>query len=77
MNNHWKKKHRHYSFAGAAGLDVDMEEANAVVTAMTGKTVTELIAEGKKKLASVPSGGSAPAAPAAAAAAPAAAAPGW
>ncbi|CAI2300180.1 unnamed protein product [Caenorhabditis sp. 36 PRJEB53466] len=46
----------------AGGLDCDMEEANAVVTALQGKTVAEVIAQGKVKLASVPSGGSAPAA---------------
>ncbi|GMT00436.1 hypothetical protein PENTCL1PPCAC_22610, partial [Pristionchus entomophagus] len=56
----------------SVGQDVDMEEANKVVEALKGKTVADLISEGKKKLSSVPSGGSAPAAakaPAAAAAA--------
>ncbi|GMT28179.1 hypothetical protein PFISCL1PPCAC_19476 [Pristionchus fissidentatus] len=46
----------------SVGQDVDMEEANKVVDALKGKTVADLISEGKKKLSSVPSGGSAPAA---------------
>ncbi|CAI5437979.1 unnamed protein product [Caenorhabditis angaria] len=57
----------------AGGLDCDMEDAGKVVTALAGKNITEVIAEGKVKLSSVPSGGSAPAAsaaPAAGAAAP-------
>jgi len=62
---------------GAAGLDVDMEDANAVVNSLSGKSVEELIGEGKKKLASVPSGGgsAAVAKPGAAAAKAPAAAP--
>ncbi|GMR53410.1 hypothetical protein PMAYCL1PPCAC_23605 [Pristionchus mayeri] len=56
-------------------LDVDMEEANKVVEALKGKTVADLISEGKKKLSSVPSGGSAPAAAAPAGGAAPAAAP--
>ncbi|KAL6732032.1 hypothetical protein Aduo_002836 [Ancylostoma duodenale] len=52
---------------GAGGLDCDMEDANKVVDALAGKSIAELIEEGKKKLSSVPSGGSA--APAAAPAA--------
>uniref|UniRef100_A0A914W9Q7 Large ribosomal subunit protein P2 n=1 Tax=Plectus sambesii TaxID=2011161 RepID=A0A914W9Q7_9BILA len=59
---------------GAGGLDVDMEDANKVVDALSGKSVEELIKEGQKKLASVPSGGGAAAAAPAAAAKPAAAA---
>ena len=49
-----------------------MENANSVVNALKGKTIAEVIAEGKVKLSSVPSGGSAPAAaaPAGGAAAP-------
>lgn len=54
-------------FLEAGGLDCDMTNATAVVTALSGKTVAEVIAEGKVKLASVPSGGSAPAAAAPAA----------
>lgn len=56
-----------------------MENANAVVNALKGKEVGDVIAAGQKKLASVPAGGAAPAAAApagAAAAAPAAAAAG-
>ncbi|KAL6739530.1 hypothetical protein Aduo_012972 [Ancylostoma duodenale] len=49
---------------GAGGLDCDMEGANKVVDALAGKSITELVEERKKKLSSVPSGGSA--APAAA-----------
>lgn len=45
-----------------------MEEANKIVNALAGKKVVDVIAEGKKKLASVPSGGSASAAAAPAAA---------
>ncbi|KAH7720691.1 60S acidic ribosomal protein P2 [Aphelenchoides avenae] len=62
---------------GSVGLDVDMENANAVVNGLKGKKVEEVIAAGSKKLASVPSGGAAPAAaaPAAGGSAPAAAAP--
>ncbi|VDM65541.1 unnamed protein product [Strongylus vulgaris] len=48
----------------AGGLDCDMEDANKVVDALSGKSIAEVIEEGKKKLSSVPSGGSA--APAAA-----------
>ena len=50
---------------------VDKAEAEKVVAELSGKSVDSLIAEGSKKLASMPSGG---AAPAAAGAAPAAAA---
>lgn len=50
---------------GAGGLDVDMENANAVVNALKGKNVAEVIAAGQSKLASVPSGAPAAAAPAA------------
>ena len=50
---------------GAGGLDVDMENANAVVNALKGKNVEEVIAAGQTKLASVPSGAPAAAAPAA------------
>uniref|UniRef100_A0A915DZ32 Large ribosomal subunit protein P2 n=1 Tax=Ditylenchus dipsaci TaxID=166011 RepID=A0A915DZ32_9BILA len=60
---------------GSVKLDVDAENANAVVNALKGKSIDEVVAAGQKKLASVPSGGgAAAAAPAAASAAPAAAA---
>ncbi|CAL2039628.1 unnamed protein product [Caenorhabditis brenneri] len=58
----------------SVGIDVDEEKLNHVVSAMQGKTVSEVIAEGKSKLATVSCGGapSAKAAPAAAASEPAA-----
>lgn len=66
----------HITFLAAAGTDADAENTNAVLAALKGKSVEDVIAEGSKKLASVPSGGAAaPAAAAPAAAAPAAAAP--
>uniref|UniRef100_A0AC34RKF2 Large ribosomal subunit protein P2 n=1 Tax=Panagrolaimus sp. JU765 TaxID=591449 RepID=A0AC34RKF2_9BILA len=59
----------------SVGADADAENTNAVLSALKGKNIDEVIAEGSKKLASVPSGGAVAAAPAAAAAAaPAAAA---
>uniref|UniRef100_A0A1I7U4V3 Large ribosomal subunit protein P2 n=1 Tax=Caenorhabditis tropicalis TaxID=1561998 RepID=A0A1I7U4V3_9PELO len=54
----------------AAGVNADAEGINSVVTALQGKTIQEVIAEGKTKIASVPTGG----APAASSSAPAAAA---
>uniref|UniRef100_A0A0N4Z2R5 Large ribosomal subunit protein P2 n=1 Tax=Parastrongyloides trichosuri TaxID=131310 RepID=A0A0N4Z2R5_PARTI len=57
----------------SVGIDVDAEALKAVFGALAGKNIEEVIAEGSKKLASVPSGGAAPVA--AASAAPAAAAP--
>ncbi|XGW24839.1 hypothetical protein V3C99_006361 [Haemonchus contortus] len=62
---------------GAGGLDCDMEDANKVVEALSGKSVSELMEEGKKKLSSMPcgGGGGGAAAPAAAGSAPAAEAP--
>ncbi|EGT58650.1 hypothetical protein CAEBREN_18564 [Caenorhabditis brenneri] len=42
------------------GADVDEEKVNAVVSAMQGKTLSEVITEGKSKLAAVPSGEAAP-----------------
>uniref|UniRef100_A0A0N5A9D7 Large ribosomal subunit protein P2 n=1 Tax=Syphacia muris TaxID=451379 RepID=A0A0N5A9D7_9BILA len=60
---------------GSVGLDVDMEEANKVIKALSGKSVDEVITAGKEKIATVPSGASVAAPVAAAdAAAPAAAA---
>ncbi|KAJ2739683.1 60S acidic ribosomal protein P2 [Coemansia sp. BCRC 34301] len=61
----------------AAGIDVDAERLSQFFAAIEGKEISQLIAEGQSKLASVPSGGAAPTAGAAAAggaAAPAAAA---
>merc|ERR1712002_1360659 len=51
----------------SVGIDIDKEKLDKVISELSGKSVEELIAEGSKKLASVPSGGGA-AAPAAAAA---------
>merc|ERR1712029_1298607 len=50
----------------SVGIDVEKEKLDKVISELSGKSVEELIAEGSKKLASVPSGGGA-AAPAAAA----------
>ena len=55
-----------------ASAEVDEEKLTAFLAEMDGKDVAELIAEGSKKLASMPSGGAVSAAPAAGAAAPAA-----
>ncbi|KHN75000.1 60S acidic ribosomal protein P2 [Toxocara canis] len=63
---------------GSVGLDVDMEDANKVVSALSGKSIDEVITAGRSKIESVPCGGGAgqgAAAPAAAAPAAAAAAP--
>lgn len=53
----------------SVGIDCDAENAKRVIEALKGKNVEEVIAEGKEKLASVPSGGGAAAAAPAAAAA--------
>ncbi|KAJ1875452.1 60S acidic ribosomal protein P2 [Coemansia sp. RSA 990] len=57
----------------AAGIDVDSDRIDKLFAAIEGREIAQLVAEGKEKLASVPSGGAAPAAAAAggAAAAPA------
>ncbi|CAG0921540.1 unnamed protein product [Notodromas monacha] len=65
---------------GSVGVSVEAEKLSLVMKALAGKNIEEVIAAGKEKLASVPSGGAAPAAaaagggaaPAAAGAAPAA-----
>lgn len=59
----------------SVGVDVDAASLKKVVDTLKGKNLEELMNEGRKKLATMPSGGGA-AAPAAAAAAPAAAAGG-
>merc|ERR1712077_190251 len=51
----------------SVGIDADKEKLEKVISELSGKNIEELIAEGSKRLASVPSGGGA-AAPAAAAA---------
>merc|ERR1711946_87780 len=50
------------------GVDADEEKMNKVISELSGKAIADVLAEGKEKLASVPSGGgAAPAAGAAAA----------
>ncbi|KAL3997900.1 60s Acidic ribosomal family protein [Acanthocheilonema viteae] len=41
---------------GSVGLDVDMEDANKVVSALSGKSINEVITAGLAKISSVPSG---------------------
>nr|ABS57437.1 ribosomal protein P2 [Heliconius melpomene]AEL28831.1 ribosomal protein P2 [Heliconius melpomene cythera] len=55
----------------SVGIEADGEKLKKVIGELNGKSVEELIAQGREKLSSMPAGG---AAPAAAAAAPAAAA---
>ncbi|OJD14292.1 60S acidic ribosomal protein P2 [Emergomyces pasteurianus Ep9510] len=64
------------SVLGAVGIDADDERLEKLIAELKGKDLSELIAEGTTKLASVPSGGaaSAPAAGGAAAGGQAAAA---
>merc|ERR1711924_220687 len=52
---------------GSVGVDADEEKMNKVISELSGKAIDDVLAEGKEKLASVPSGGGA--APAGAAAA--------
>jgi len=60
----------------SVGIDVDAESLKKVISQLKGKNLEELMAEGRKKLASMPSAGPAvAAAPAAAAAAKPADAP--
>ncbi|CAG9540318.1 unnamed protein product [Cercopithifilaria johnstoni] len=44
---------------GSVGLDVDMEDANKVVSALSGKSIDEVITAGLAKISSVPSEGAA------------------
>ena len=54
----------------SVGVDADEEKLNKVISELSGKAIDDVLAEGKEKLASVPSGGgAAPAAGGAAAAA--------
>ncbi|KAG5290919.1 60S acidic ribosomal protein P2 [Histoplasma capsulatum G186AR] len=64
------------SVLSSVGIDADSERLEKLLAELEGKNITELIAEGTTKLASVPSGGaaSAPAAGGAAAGGAAAAA---
>ncbi|XP_063628676.1 large ribosomal subunit protein P2 [Cydia splendana] len=56
----------------SVGIEADAEKLKKVIAELAGKSIEELIAAGREKLSSMPSGAAAPAA--AAAAAPAAAA---
>ncbi|CAG9559394.1 unnamed protein product [Danaus chrysippus] len=56
----------------SVGIEADSERLKKVIDELSGKTVEDLIAQGREKLSAMPAGGAAPAA--AAAAAPAAAA---
>jgi large subunit ribosomal protein LP2 len=59
----------------SVGVDADSERLNKVISELSGKNIEEVLAEGREKLASVPSGGAAPAAAAGGAAAAAEEAP--
>ena len=50
----------------AAGVSADSADLDVMMSKLEGKSIPELIAEGKKDLASMPSGGAAPAGGAAA-----------
>ncbi|KAI9681145.1 MAG: 60S acidic ribosomal protein P2 [Caeruleum heppii] len=60
------------SVLGSVGIEADDERLEKLLSELKGKDISELIAEGSTKLASVPSGGAGGAAPAAGGAAPAA-----
>ncbi|CAG9804317.1 unnamed protein product [Chironomus riparius] len=57
----------------SVGIEVDDERLNKVINELKGKSVEELIAQGREKLSSMPSGGGAAVASAPTAGAPAAA----
>merc|ERR1712243_328377 len=42
---------------GSVGVDADEEKLNKVISELSGKAIADVLAEGKEKLASVPSGG--------------------
>merc|ERR1719304_105816 len=44
---------------GSVGVDADEEKMNKVISELSGKAIDDVLAEGKEKLASVPSGGGA------------------
>merc|ERR1711878_84057 len=56
----------------SVGVDADEEKMNKVISELSGKAIADVLAEGKEKLASVPSGGGAAPAAGGAADAPAA-----
>lgn len=64
------------SILSSVGIEADDERISALISAVGGKDINELIAEGQSKLATVPSGGAAAAAPSGGAAAGGAAASG-
>merc|ERR1712226_1837313 len=47
---------------GSVGVDADEEKMNKVISELSGKATADVLAEGKEKLASVPSGAGAAAA---------------
>merc|ERR1739847_21296 len=49
----------------SVGVDADEERLGKVISELSGKNIEDVLAEGREKLASVPSGGGAAAAPAA------------
>lgn len=53
------------SLLSTVGIEADAERLDKLVAELDGKNVADVIAEGKEKLASVPSGGAVAAAPAA------------
>ncbi|XP_050305509.1 60S acidic ribosomal protein P2 [Anthonomus grandis grandis] len=57
---------------GSVGIEADSERLNKVISQLNGKSIDEVIAQGREKLSSMPAGGAAPAAAAAGGAAPAA-----
>ncbi|KAI9499564.1 60S acidic ribosomal protein P2 [Zychaea mexicana] len=54
------------SVLGSVGVEVEADRVSSLIKALEGKTVQEVIEEGKEKLASVPTGGAAAAGGAAA-----------
>jgi large subunit ribosomal protein LP2 len=59
----------------SVGIEADKDRLNTLLKELEGKSIDDLIAQGSSKLASMPSGGSAPAAAGAPAGGAAAAAP--
>merc|ERR1711893_295319 len=45
------------SILSSVGIDADEEKLSLVISQLSGKDINEVIAEGKEKLASVPTGG--------------------
>ncbi|KAI9275475.1 60s acidic ribosomal protein-domain-containing protein [Phascolomyces articulosus] len=45
------------SVLGSVGVEVEADRLESLIKALEGKTVDEVLAEGKEKLASVPTGG--------------------